>query len=295
MEIRQVSHSADGVEVRGDVRGDGPPVLLLHGYPESREMWAAVAPPLTAAGHTVVTADLRGYGASDKPAPDPDGTTYAKRAMAADLVALMGSLGFARFAVVGHDRGARVAHRMALDHPGAVSSLAVIDVVPTLHMFEHVDRAMAETYFHWFFLTRDGGMPEALIGADPGTWLASRFAGRCVQGDSPIDAERLAAYRAWFATPEAIAATCADYRAAATVDLEHDRADRAADRRVTMPLLALWGARSYVGTHFDVLAVWREHAADVRGAALPTDHYAPEEDPAATVAALLPFLAEAGR
>lgn len=294
MVTRRASHSAGGVEVRAEVRGDGPPVLLLHGYPESRLMWDAVA-PLLAAEHTVVAADLRGYGASDKPAPDPDGWTYAKRTMAADQVGLMAELGFARFDVVGHDRGARVAHRMAMDHPAAVRSLAVLDVVPTLHMFDHVDRAMATTYFHWFFLALGGGVPEALIGADPDTWLASRFSGRCAHGDAPIDARRLAAYRAWFATPEAIAATCADYRAAATVDVALDRTDHAAGRRVAAPVLALWGARSYVGTHFDVLAVWREHATDVRGAALEADHYLPEEQPAATAAALLSFLAAAGR
>jgi haloacetate dehalogenase len=170
----------------------------------------------------------------------------------------------------------------------------VIDVVPTLHMFDHVDRAMASTYFHWFFLALGGGVPEALIGAAPQTWLTSRFAGRCANGDLPFDAERLRTYLAWFATPEAIAATCGDYRAAATVDVDLDRADRAAGRRVGAPLLALWGSRSYVGRHFDVLAVWRRYAHDVRGAAIDADHYLPEEAPRETAAAVLAFLEENG-
>jgi haloacetate dehalogenase len=288
-----VTHSAAGVEISADVRGSGPPVLLLHGYPESRVMWDDVAPALSA-GRTTVAADLRGYGASGKPAPAVDGSTYAKRAMAADQVGLMRSLGFERFDVVGHDRGARVAHRMALDHPEAVRSVTVMDVVPTLHMFGHVDRAMASTYFHWFFLALGNGVPQALIGADPATWVASRFAGRCADGGLPIDDERLRAYLAWFATPEAIAATCADYRAAASVDIDLDRADHTAGRRVEAPLLALWGARSYVGTHFDVLAVWREYARGVGGAAIDADHYLPEEAPRDTEAAVLAFLAGNG-
>lgn len=281
--------SSDGVEIRADVRGDGPAVLLLHGYPESRAMWREVAPVL-AEHRTVVAADLRGYGASGKPAPAADGSTYAKRRMAEDQRELMRSLGFDAFEVVGHDRGARVAHRLALDHPEAVRRIAVLDVVPTLHMFEHVDRAMASSYFHWFFLAQPAGLPERLIGADPEAWLASRFSGRCVGRETPIDRQRFAEYLAAFATPETIAATCGDYRAAATIDLDHDRDDRDADRRVTAPLLALWGAESYVGRNFDVAAVWREYADEVAGAPLAADHYLAEERPAETAAALLAFL-----
>lgn len=291
MVTRTVTHRGTQVDISADVGGDGPPVLLLHGYPESRAMWRDVAARL-ARSRTVVAADLRGYGASGKPRPAADGSTYAKRAMAADQVELMRSLGFAAFDVVGHDRGARVAHRMSLDHPEVMRSITVMDVVPTLHMFEHVDRAMATTYFHWFFLALPAGLPEALIGAEPERWLASRFKGRCARGDSPIDAARLREYLVWFATEEAIAATCADYRAAATVDLDLDRSDHAAGRRIEPPLLTLWGEHSYVGRHFHPETVWREYARDVRATAIAADHYLPEEAPEATAAALTAFLDE---
>lgn len=281
--------SDDGVEISAEVRGTGPAVLLLHGYPESRAMWGQVAPAL-AARRTVVAADLRGYGDSGKPAPAADGSTYGKRAMAGDQLALMTSLGFDRFDVVGHDRGARVAHRMALDRPEAIRSLTVMDVVPTLHMFEHVDRAMASTYFHWFFLALAGDLPQQLIAAAPERWLRSRFEGRCRGGAMPIAPDRFASYLRWFATPEAIAATCADYRAAATVDLDADRADRERGNVVEAPLLALWGSDSYVGRTFDVTAVWEPFARSVQGSAIDADHYLAEERPVETAAALLRFL-----
>jgi len=286
----------DGVEIEAEVRGSGPAVLLLHGYPESRRMWDEVAPAL-AVGRTVVAADLRGYGGSSKPAPGPgrDDETYSKRAMAADQRQLMASLGFDRFDVIGHDRGARVGHRLALDHPQAVRSLAVLDVVPTLHMFEHVDRAMASTYFHWFFLALESELPAKLIEAAPSVWLRSRFEGRNVGGGMPISEQRLAAYERWFATPEAVAATCADYRAAATVDLDADRADRDAGRTIAAPLLALWGSDSYVGRSFDVVATWERCAAGpVEGASIHSDHYMAEERPAETAAVLARFLAAHG-
>ncbi|MDO8187560.1 alpha/beta hydrolase [Conexibacter sp. JD483] len=319
METRVVRHRCgDGVEIEAEVRGDGPAVLLLHGYPESRAMWDEVAPVLAAAGRTVVAADLRGYGASSKPAPrtaadatgaarepgparEPDAdaprpdATYSKRAMAADQHGLMASLGFDRFDVIGHDRGARVGHRLALDHPQAVRSLAVMDVVPTLHMFEHVDRAMAATYFHWFFLALESEMPAKLIEAAPEVWLRSRFEGRNVGGGMPIAEERYAAYERWFATPEAIAATCADYRAAATVDLDADRADRDAGTKIEAPLLTVWGSESYVGRSFDVVATWQPYAAGtVAGAAIRSDHYMAEERPAETAAVLARFLDQLG-
>ncbi|TQL82065.1 alpha/beta fold hydrolase [Microbacterium saperdae] len=272
----------DGIEIAADVRGSGPAVLLLHGYPETKAMWREVAESL-AVDHTVVAADLRGYGDSAK----PRGEHYAKRDMARDQVALMRTLGFERFAVIGHDRGARVGHRMALDHPDAVSALAVLDIVPTLHMFENVDRAMATAYFHWFFLARADGMPEALITADRKTWLRSRFTGRRHDGDRLPDAydEYLRCFDV-----DTVHASGADYRAAATVDLEHDRADRAAGRTVTCPVLALWGAHSYVGRHFDVLATWRPYAPSVTGRAIDADHYLAEEAPDATATALREFL-----
>lgn len=273
----------DGIEIAAEVRGSGPAVLLLHGYPETKAMWDGVAAML-AADHTVVAADLRGYGDSAK----PRGPLYAKREMARDQVALMRELGFARFTVVGHDRGGRVAHRMALDHPDAVTALAMLDIVPTLHMFENVDRAMATAYFHWFFLARDDGMPEALINADRETWLRSRFTGRRHDGDRLPDAydEYLRCFDL-----DTVFASGADYRAAATIDLEHDRSDRDAGRAVDCPVLALWGAHSYVGRNFDVLATWTPYAPSITGAAINADHYLAEEAPEQTAAALREFLA----
>lgn len=272
----------DGIEIAAEVRGTGPAVLLLHGYPETKAMWNDVADEL-ARDHTVVAADLRGYGDSAK----PRGEHYAKRDMAADQVTLMRQLGHDRFAVIGHDRGGRVGHRMALDHPDAVTALAVLDIVPTLHMFENVDRAMATAYFHWFFLARGDGMPEALISADRETWLRSRFTGRRHDGDALPDAydEYLRCFDV-----DTVHASGADYRAAAGIDLEHDRADREAGRTVDIPVLALWGAHSYVGRNFDVLATWAPYAPGVTGAAIPADHYLAEEAPQPTAAALRAFL-----
>ena len=274
--------------IRARCAGSGPPLLLLHGYPETLVMWHRVAPALVDA-FTVVLADLRGYGGSSKPASTGDDTTYATRTMADDQVRLMELLGHERFAVAGHDRGGRVAHRMALDHADRIVSVAVLDIVPTLHMFENVDRAMATSYFHWFFLARPGGLPESLIGADPDAWLASRFRGRH-RGPSPFDPAALEEYRRAFRDPATIAATCADYRAAASIDLVHDRADRDAGRRVTAPLLALWGSASYVGRNFDPGRVWQGYADRVTATAVDADHYVAEEAPAATGDALLRFL-----
>ncbi|KJL24451.1 Haloacetate dehalogenase H-1 [Microbacterium oxydans] len=272
----------DGTRIAAEVRGSGPAVLLLHGYPETKAMWSAVAADL-ARDHTVVAADLRGYGDSDK----PRGASYAKRDMADDQVILMRELGHERFAVVGHDRGGRVGHRLALDHPDAVSALAVLDIVPTLHMFENVDRQMATAYFHWFFLARGDGMPEALISADRETWLRSRFVGRRHDGDALPDA--YGEYLRCFDV-DTVYASGADYRAAAGIDLEHDRADRAEGRVLDLPVLALWGAHSYVGRTFDVRAAWATYAPGVAGAAIDADHYLAEEAPRATASALRAFL-----
>ncbi|GAA1023844.1 fluoroacetate dehalogenase [Acrocarpospora pleiomorpha] len=275
-----------GVRIRALAGGAGPPVLLLHGYPQTRAMWHRVAPSL-ARDRTVIVADLRGYGDSDKPEETPGAGTYAKRAMAADQVTLMHSLGFTRFAVAGHDRGGRVAHRMALDFPERVHALAVLDIVPTLHMFENVDREMASSYFHWFFLSQGSGLPERMILADHRAWLRSRFAGRHA-GAWPFDERAMAEYERCF-DEATIRVSCADYRAAAGIDLDHDRADR--DRRdlVRVPVLALWGAHSYVGRNFDVTTVWREYAEQVEGVAVPADHYVCEEAPAEVIEALSGF------
>lgn len=279
----------DGVRINARRAGAGPPLLLLHGYPQSMVMWHRVAPSL-AADFAVVVADLRGYGGSSKPAGGPGHRNYTKRALALDMVTLMTRLGHERFVVVGHDRGGRVAHRMALDAPDRVAALAVLDIVPTRHMFTHVDRAMATTYFHWFFLTVADDLPEKLINGNPDAWIDSRFAGRH-GGGLPIDEAALAEYRRVFTDPRAVHATCEDYRAAAGPDLELDQEDYAAGLRVRQPLLALWGARSYVGRSFDVAAVWRSYATAVSGHAVDADHYLAEEAPAATEDALRDFLA----
>ncbi|MFD4638026.1 alpha/beta fold hydrolase [Lentzea sp. NPDC058436] len=274
---------ADGVRIRCAIAGDGPPLLLLHGYPQTHVIWHRVAPQLTAS-HTVVLTDLRGYGDSDKPAPGPGDHEYSKRRMAHDQLLVMNALGFDRFGVVGHDRGGRVGHRLALDAPEAVSALAVLDIVPTRHTFEHADKDFGLGYFHWFFLAAGNGIPEHLIGADPRFWLTTRMNARH-RGGEPFDPAAVEEYVRCFSDPAAIAASCSDYRAAAGIDLEHD----AAGGLVEAPLLALWGEHGFVGRHYDVLDVWRQYARDVRGQALDCDHYLPEERPDEVAAALKEF------
>ncbi|GHH71592.1 fluoroacetate dehalogenase [Streptomyces sulfonofaciens] len=277
----------DGVRIHGRVGGSGPPVLLLHGFPQTHLAWRYVAPRL-ARDHTVVAADLRGYGDSGKPPAGPDHSAYGKRAMAADQVGLMARLGFDRFAAVGHDRGARVVHRMALDHPHAVERAAVLDIVPTRHVYATVDRALGEAYFHWFFLTQPAGLPETLIGGAPEFFLHRLLGGGLATTAGPSSA--WAEYARCFRTPEAIAAMCEDYRAAATIDLEHDGADAAAGQRITCPLLVLWGKQGFVGRTYDPLAVWHEYAHNRHGTAVDAGHFLPEENPDETVVALAEFL-----
>ncbi|MGQ9366706.1 alpha/beta fold hydrolase [Azospirillum sp. ST 5-10] len=282
--------ATSGAEIFAAVGGDGPPLLLLHGFPQTHAMWHRVAPEL-ARRFTVVAADLRGYGASEKMAGDPAHVRHSKRAMAQDQVEVMAALGFERFAVCGHDRGARVAHRMALDHPDRVERLAVVDIVPTLEVFERVDQAMATAYYHWFFLIQPGGLPEHLIGLDPEFYLR-RTLGSWGSGTGAFGEEAFAAYLQAFRNPATVHAMCEDYRAAASIDLEHDRGDRLAGRTVAAPTLALWGADSVVGrTYADPLALWRPYAPRVEGRALPGGHFLPEERPQETLAALLAFLA----
>jgi haloacetate dehalogenase len=278
----------EGVMVNHAIAGSGLPLLLLHGYPENHLMWRHVAPAL-AEHHTVVLADLRGYGDSGKPAPDAAGLTYAKRAMARDQVGLMRQLGFGEFGLVGHDRGARVAHRLVLDHPGAVTRLAVLDIVPTRHVLGHVTRDMATAYYHWFFLIAPNGIPERLIAADPGFWVRSLIAPLLGPGAS-IDPPVMDDYIRCFSDPRTIAATCADYRAAASTDLAHDEETFAAGQRIECPALALWGTEAFVGRGYEPLRVWQQYATDVRGTALPTGHFLPEEAPGLVVEALRDFL-----
>ena len=266
--------------------GSGPPLLLLHGYPQTHVMWHKIAGEL-AKRFTVVAADLRGYGDSDKPVSAADHTTYSKRSMAGDMVALMAHLRHDRFAVAGHDRGGRVAYRLALDHPAAVTRVAVLDIVPTKAVYDATDRMLATAYFHWFMLIQRAPIPENLIAGAPETWLDMAFGGWSGAGDAFTPRAR-AEYRQCFATPEGIAATCEDYRAGASVDYAHDATTLAAGQRIAAPLLVLWGEAGLVA-RMDPLAIWAGYAADVRGHGLPCGHFLPEEAPAATLAALVEF------
>lgn len=266
--------------------GKGPPLLLLHGYPETHAMWHKLAPAL-ARRFTVVCPDLRGYGDSTKPDAGADHAGYSKRAMAADQVDVMRKLGFPRFQVVGHDRGARVVHRMCLDHAGSVERAAVLDIIPTVAAFARTDKALATYYYHWFFLIQPNGLPEHLIGGDPDYFL-DRTLQSWSHKEGVFTDDALAEYRRCFRNPATVHATCEDYRAAASIDLKHDAAD--ADKKVACPLLVLWGSNGVVGRLYDPLAVWRDKALDVRGEALPCGHFLPEEAPEETLKALTAFL-----
>mgnify|MGYP003287775947 CR=1 FL=1 len=273
-------------EINLRLGGAGPPLLLLHGYPQTSAMWHRVAPAL-ARRSTVVAADLRGYGASAKPPSGPDHAAYSKRAMGADMVEVMAALGFAAFAVAGHDRGGRVGHRMALDHPAVVSRLAVLDIVPTHTMWRRMDKELAMATYHWLFLAQPDGLPERLIGADPEWWLREQL--RRWAGDPDAFApEAVAEYVGCFADPAAVHASCEDYRAGATVDDELDAADLGR-RRIACPLLVLWGDRGIARQAEDPLAAWRPWAADLRGHGVPAGHFLPEEAPSETLAALEAF------
>lgn len=267
--------------VRG---GKGSPVLLLHGYPQTHVMWHKIAPRL-AEDFSLVIPDLRGYGDSGKP---PDGENhfgYSKRATAQDQLEVMDRLGFKQFAVVGHDRGGRVAHRMALDHAEQVTKLAVLDIVPTYKLYHSVNKELATAYYHWFFLIQAAPFPETLIGNDPEFYLNSLLGRLKPRAITP---EAFAEYLRCFRDPATIHATCEDYRAAAAIDLVHDEADM--NHKVACPLLALWAEKGVVHRMYDVLATWRERAANVSGRALPGGHFLPEEAPEETSAELKAFL-----
>ena len=265
----------------------GPALLLLHGYPQTHAIWHKVAPRLSERFNLVAT-DLRGYGDSGKPPTDERHEPYSKREMARDQVEVMRSLGHDRFLLVGHDRGGRVAHRLAADHPNAVTKLAVLDIAPTLAMYEKTTDAFARAYWHWFFLIRPAHIPERMIGADPKGYLRHKM-GEGAAGMRPFTPEAWAEYERCF-TPGTIHASCEDYRAAATIDLELDRADRDAGRRLRCPLLALWGAHGVIERCFEPLDEWRRVADDVRGRALPAGHYLAEEVPDLVAGELERFL-----
>jgi haloacetate dehalogenase len=276
-----------GAEIQCVVGGSGPPLLLLHGYPQTHAMWHRIAPRL-ALRYTVVCSDLRGYGDSSKPDGGVDHVDYSKRAMAADQVEVMRALGFARFRLAGHDRGGRVAHRLCLDHPGAVERVAVLDIAPTRIMYAGTDKAFATAYYHWFFLIQPFDLPERLIGADPIYYLHKKLAGWS-SGLHHFDRRALAEYERCFADRATIHASCEDYRAAAAIDLQHDAAD--ADARIECPLLVLWGTKGVVNRLFDPITDWQTVARDVRGKALPSGHFLAEEAPEETLTELNGFFA----
>lgn len=276
-EARRIQTSGAIIHVvRG---GSGPPLLLLHGYPQTHIEWHKIASRL-AQQFTVIMPDLRGYGDSSKPQDGENHAGYAKRAMALDQIEVMRALGFDRFAVVGHDRGARVTWRLAVEHPEAIARAVVLDIVPL--PYSTVTREFATAYFHWFFLIQPAPFPETLIGNSAEFYL------RRFLGGPGITAEAFAEYFRTFKDPATIHATCEDYRAGATIDLQHAAEDGA--RKVACPLLVLWGERGVVGRMYDVMAVWRAHAANVTGKSLPAGHFLPEEVPEETLGAIQAFL-----
>lgn len=278
----------EGVALQAWVGGQGPALLLVHGHPQTSVIWHRVVPTL-ARHFTLVIADLRGYGDSSKPQGRADHGNYSKRTMARDLLRLMAQLGHARFSVLAHDRGARVAHRLAMDHADAVQRLVLLDIAPTLAMYEQTSEEFARAYWHWFFLIQPAPLPERLIEADAAAYVRDVM-GRRSAGLAPFDARALNEYMRCLALPGAAHGICEDYRAAAGIDLLHEREDRDAGRRLAMPLLVLWGEQGVVHRCFKPLQEWQKLADDVRGHPLPCGHYIAEEAPQALLDAALPFL-----
>lgn len=258
--------------INGVIGGSGPPILLIHGWPQTHIEWNKVALML-AKSYTVVATDLRGYGDSSKPADGEEHVAYSKRAMAGDQVELMQKLGFKQFTVVGHDRGARVAHRMTIDYPDTVMRLAVLDIVPTYKLYSTVTKDFASIYFHWFFLIQPAPLPETLLGNNAEFFLRTWVFGGLIP--DVISEQVFAEYLRCFQNPNTLHAMCEDYRAAASIDLEHDQADL--DQKIRCPILVLWGSKGAMQPLYDVIATWKERAAHVRGKALPGGHYLPEQ------------------
>ena len=287
-ESRRIETSAGRLFAR--IGGKGSPVLLLHGYPETNVMWHRLV-PLLAPHHTLIVSDLPGYGQSDAPEAAPDHSPYTKRAMAQAMVELMGTLGHREFALVGHDRGGRVAYRLALDHPDRVTKISTLDIVPTWEMWQGLNAKRAMKIFHWTFLAQPYPLPEMLIGKAPVEYLEWKMlAWNGKKTNSVFDPRALDHYRAFFAEPARLHATCEDYRAGQTTDFAHDDADMKAGRKITAPLLALWGATGIPSAGENPLAVWKRWATHVEGKAIACGHFLPEEAPEETAAALIPFL-----
>ena len=277
-----------GAKINVKIAGNGPPVLFLHGYPQTHMIWHKVAPELSS-HYTVILTDLRGYGDSSKPKSDVEHVVYSKREMALDQVEVMQNLGFKKFSVVGHDRGARVAHRMLIDHKHLIKKAVVMDIVPTLTMYEETDRDFAYNYYHWFFLTQPFDLPEKMIGSDPKYYLQKKIKSWGRKKDF-ITQEAFKEYLRCFSNPETIHASCEDYRASNTIDLQHDKHDYGT--KTNIPLLVLWGNDAFVGSHYNVMDVWKKYANNVKGESLPGGHYIPEEAPEETIKIIMNFLNE---
>lgn len=275
-----------GITLRVRQSGDGPALLLLHGYPQTHVCWHYVAPRLVDAGYRVILSDLRGYGDSDKPSSDAKHTPYSKREMAADQAALMEHLGHKRYFVAGHDRGGRVAHRLCRDNLNSVAAATFLDIVPTDHMYENTDQSFATGYYHWFFLIQPEPLPETLINHDPGFYLKSKLFGWSRSNDKVFSEPALAEYIRCF-DEKSVHTTCEDYRAGATVDLEHDAEDKGV--KLNMPIQVLWGGKGLIGKQFNVREIWNDYAHSVEGEALPCGHFIPDEEPQRTADALIAF------
>lgn len=283
--LKKEKIKSNGIEINVAHGGEGPPLLLLHGYPQTNLMWHKLVPQLLERFY-LVCPDLRGYGKSSKPAGLPDHSNYSKRVMSRDIIGVMDHLGFGSFQAAGHDRGGRVLHRLSLDFPDRVSRMCVMDIAPTHHMFTTADKEFATGYYHWFFLIQPDGLPEKLIGNDPGYYL-TEILKRWSGSNKDFDSEIVSEYIRHFSDPLSIHGSCEDYRAASSIDLLHDEEDM--DKKISCPLLVLWGNEGFVHRKYDVISTWEDRATDVRGKALDSGHFLPEENPEQVLQEMLNF------